>query len=160
MSRHATPFEELLRLMDRARELLSHSIPSGDRLEIAKVAFHVLIAHLEKTKRAKTDTPRPAPSEPTQGISRHATRETFERDGDQCSYVDPRTGARCPSRAFIQRNHVVMRVHGGTDEATNLEPTCGPHNRLLAKLALGRAHVEERIHCRQRQQKKRNEPGD
>lgn len=50
------PYDEgLLRLMDRARELLSHSIPSGDRLEIAKVAYTVLIAHLEKKTRAKTD---------------------------------------------------------------------------------------------------------
>ena len=152
--------EELLRMMDRARALLSHTIPSGDRLEISKVAFTVLIAHLEKTRRAKADNPRPAPTEPTKDISRHATREMYERDGDQCSYVDERTGARCPSRAFIQRNHVIMRVHGGTDESTNLEPMCGPHNRLLAKLALGRDYVEERIRCREEQQKTENEPDE
>lgn len=76
--------EELLRLMDRARELLSHVIPNGDRLEIAKAAYTVLIAHLEKKTRAKTNDPRPAPTEPTKSISRHATREMFERDGDQC----------------------------------------------------------------------------
>src|SRR6185369_8900110 len=36
--------EELLQLLERARELLSHSIPSGDALEITKAAYHVLIA--------------------------------------------------------------------------------------------------------------------
>jgi hypothetical protein len=140
--------EELLRLMDRARELLSHVITNGDRLEIAKAAYTVLIAHLEKTTRAKSDRPRPAPIEPTKGISRHATREMFERDGDQCTYVDERTGARCPSRAFIQRDHVRMVVHDGGNQSKNIRSMCGPHNLLLAELALGREYVQRRISSR------------
>ena len=156
---HPMPYDaELLRLIERARELLSHDIPSGDRLEIAKVAYTVLIAHLEKKKRAKTDKPRPAPKQPTKSISRHATREMFERDGDQCTYVDERTGARCPSRAFIQREHRHMRAHGGSNDSKNLRSVCGPHNLLLAEQALGREYVQRRIRCRQRKQKKTKDP--
>ena len=149
---------ELLRLVERAQELLSHS--TRDRLEITKLAYRLLIAQLERSKRAKAESPRPAPTKPTKGISRHATREMFERHGDQCSYVDERTGARCPSRAYIQRDHIHMRVHGGTHESTNIQPMCGPHNLLRAQLALGRDYVESRIRFRQQKSKSTKQPMD
>ena len=154
--------EELLALQERARELLSHAIPSGDRLEIAKVAYTVLIAHLEKKVRAKTDKPRPpTPTEgATKAIPRHATRTMFEEHGDQCAYVDERTGARCPSRAFIERDHIDMRCHGGTHDPTNLRPFCKAHNLWLAKEKLGRAYVESRIHFRHQKQKRTKEPAE
>jgi hypothetical protein len=149
--RAANPFpydEELLQLARRAQELLSHNIPDGNMLEISKMAYRLLIEELEKKKRGKADNPRPAPAAPTKGISRHATREMFERDGDQCSYVDPRTGARCPSRAFIQRDHRHERARGGSHDAKNLRALCAPHNLWLAEQAYGRAYVERRIHDR------------
>jgi hypothetical protein len=159
--RDASPFPydaELLKMAERAADLLSHSMPERDRLAISKLAYGVLIQYLERAKRAKTDNPRPAPAEPTKSISRHATRAMFEQHGDQCTYVDERTGARCPSRAFIQREHQHMQVHGGTHEAKNIRPMCGPHNLLLAELALGREYVQRRIHCRQQKQKDGKDP--
>ena len=150
--------EQLLALQERARELLSHVIPSGDRLEIAKVAYTVLIASLEKTKRAKTDKPRPPTTKSTKAIPRHVTRMMFERHGEQCSYVDERTGDRCPSRAFIERDHIDMRCHGGTHDPTNLRPFCKAHNLWLAKQKLGRAYVERRIHFRQKKQEDTEDP--
>ena len=152
--------EELLALQERARELLSHVIPSGDRLEIAKVAYTVLIASLEKTKRAKTDKPRPPKAGATKAIPRHATRTMFEQHGEQCCYVDERTGARCPSRAFIEHEHDEMRCRGGTHDPTNLRPFCKAHNLWLAKQKLGRAYVENRIHFRQQKQKDTKDPAE
>jgi len=73
----------------------------------------------------------------------------FAEHGDQCSYADPRTGERCPSRAFIERDHRHMQCHGGTHDETNLRPMCRPHNLWLAKQALGREYVEGCIHFRQ-----------
>jgi hypothetical protein len=72
----------------------------------------------------------------------------FERDGDQCSFVDERTGERCSSRAFIERDHIVMRAHGGSNDAKNLRPRCRAHNNWLAKQVLGRAYVEGRMQGR------------
>jgi hypothetical protein len=142
--------DELLALLARVRELTSHAIPSGDPLLVLKAALSVCIMTLEKTKRAKTDNPRPAPTEPTKEISRHATRTMFEEHGEQCCYVDERTGARCPSRVFIEREHADMRCHGGTHDPSNLRPMCRAHNLWLAKQKLGCTYVEERIHFRQR----------
>lgn len=145
---------ELQDLIDRARELMSHAIPSGDVLELTKRAYRELIATAEKKMRGKAERPRPAPTRKTKGISRHATRAMFERHGEQCCYVDEKTGARCPSRAFLQRDHVVLRAHGGSDDAENLQPMCARHNVFLAKRALGRAYVERRIRGRQKPKQK------
>jgi hypothetical protein len=142
--------DELEALIERARELTSHVHPDGDRLKIAKRAFRVFIAEAEKKVRAKAERPRAAPTQPTKSIPRASTRAMFEQHGEQCCYVDEKTGERCPSRLFIQRDHRFMRARGGTHDPKNLRPMCGPHNRLLARLALGRAYVEGRIHSRQR----------
>ena len=50
----------------------------------------------------------------------------------------------------IQRDHIHMRAHGGSDDAENLRPLCQAHNLWLAELALGRGYVERRIRFRQR----------
>jgi hypothetical protein len=141
--------EELEGLIQRSFELECHAVPDGDRLKLAKRAFRSLIARAEKNKRATAERPRPAPTNPTKTIPRASTRAMFEKHGDQCSFVDPSTGERCGSRIFIQRNHRRMRVHGGTHDADNLDPHCGPHNRFLAALALGRERIQRAIRLRQ-----------
>ena len=151
MSNGPLPYdEELLQMLERARELLSHTLPTGDRLLILKAALRVLITGLEKKTRGKADKPRRAPQKPTKRISRHATRVMFEEHGEQCTFVDERTGARCSSRVFVQRDHRHMQVHGGDHDPKNLRPMCGPHNRWLAEQALGKKTIERRIHFRQR----------
>jgi hypothetical protein len=137
--------DELEALIERARELTSHAIPDGDRLKIAKRAFRVFITEAEKKVRAKAERPRVAPAQTSKSIPRASTRAMFETHGEQCCYVDEKTGERCPSRMFIQRDHRLMRARGGTHDPKNLRPMCGPHNRLLARLALGREYVDGRI---------------
>ena len=150
---------ELLRMVERAAELASHSIPMNDRLGLTKAAYALFIAYLEKTRRAKTDNPRPAPTGPTKSIPRAATRIMFERYGEQCAFVDERTGARCPSRAYLEHDHIHMRIFGATHDPDELRPLCDAHNRWLAKQKLGGEYVERCIHVRQRkQQKKANNP--
>jgi hypothetical protein len=150
--------EELEGLIERARELTSHVIPDGDRLKMAKRAFRLLIADEERRTRARAERPRAAAVVPTKSIPRASTRAMFEKHGEQCCYVDAKTGERCPSRVFLQRNHRRMRCRGGGHGAENLEPLCGAHNRLLAELALGRGYIERRIDFRQ-QKEKENKSG-
>lgn len=144
--------DELDGLIKRAFELECHAVPDGDRQKLAKRAFRALIADAEKRARAKTERPRPAPPRPTKRISRASTRAMFSKHGEQCCYVDPTNGERCQSRVFIQRNHIRMRAHGGGNEAENLNAMCGPHNRYLAALALGRSRIERAIRLRQQRQ--------
>jgi hypothetical protein len=150
--------EELEVLMQRGFELASHAVPDGDRLKLAKRAFRTFIEEEEKKRRAATERPRPGPAKPTKTIPRASTRAMFERHGEQCCYVDATTGERCPSRVYIQRDHRRMRVHGGTHDPENLQPMCGPHNRFLAALALGRTRIERAIRHRQ-QRRETDEDG-
>ncbi len=81
-------------------------------------------------------------------IPREVRRQVFERDGEQCSYVDTE-GNRCPARAFLELDHVHPKGLGGTDDAANLRVRCRAHNQLYAEQVYGRQHVAARIHLRQ-----------
>ena len=76
-------------------------------------------------------------------MSAAVRREVFERDGEQCTFVDA-LGRRCPARAFLELDHRTPRALGGTGDATNLSVTCRRHNSLAAERAFGREHIEKR----------------
>jgi hypothetical protein len=80
----------------------------------------------------------------------------FARDGGQCTFLD-RQGHRCPSRAFLELDHVESRALGGDDDVDNLRVRCRAHNQLHAEEVFGREHVARMIHFRQR---KSDVPGD
>lgn len=156
------PYErELEKMMDRARELFSHAVPDGDPVELAKRAFALLIEHGEKEKRrkaekrGKTETARPSPAKVTpakvtKSVPREAIRAMYARYGEECSYVDEKTGECCRSRAFLEIEHIDPRGRGGTHDIENLRPLCRAHNRLLAELVYGRDYVERRIASQRR----------
>ena len=81
-------------------------------------------------------------------IRRSVRRAVYERDGGQCTYVDA-GGRRCPSRGFLELDHIVSKALGGSDEVENVRLRCRMHDRLHAEQVFGRAHVERQIHLRQ-----------
>ena len=82
------------------------------------------------------------------GVSRAARREVFERDGEQCTFVDEH-GHRCTATGFLEIDHKHARGRGGSDDAKNLRVLCRAHNLWPAKKEYGHEHVEEQIHLRQ-----------
>ncbi len=90
-----------------------------------------------------------APEKRRRHIPREVRRQVFERDGEQCSYVNAE-GNRCPARAFLELDHVHPKALGGTDDAANLRVRCRAHNQHYAEQVFGRQHVAARIHLRQR----------
>ncbi|HVH45156.1 MAG TPA: HNH endonuclease signature motif containing protein [Labilithrix sp.] len=60
-------------------------------------------------------------------LSRHVPRSVrqavFARDGEQCTFTDD-DGRRCPSRAFLELDHVTSRALGGDHEVVNLRVRC------------------------------------
>ena len=145
---------ELQNLIERAQQLFSHADWSRDVLEMTKRAYRLFIAEGEKRLRGKGARPRSGRAKPTRDFSRHATSEIYERHGEQCAFVDERTGLRCNSRAFLQIDHVILRAFGGTSEADNGRPLCARHNAFEAKRVLGRDYVESRIRDRQQQRQR------
>jgi hypothetical protein len=133
--------------LDRARNLLSHANPTGNLENVLERALDALLSELEKKKLAKAKRPRKSRGTKPGHVSREARRETYERDGEQCTWVDEH-GNRCPARAFLEIDHVEPRGRGGSGETTNLRVVCAAHNRLWAEQTYGREQVAKSIHLR------------
>jgi hypothetical protein len=152
-----TASAELRQKLERATALMRHGNPTGDLSVVVERAVGLLLAELEKRRLGKTTRPRTKTSGKSTRrgyVSRTVRREVFERDGEQCTYVDG-AGRRCESRAFLELDHRTPRALGGADDATNLRVRCRAHNALSAEEDFGRQHIEKRIgekkiHPRQR----------
>jgi len=156
-----TATEEYVALLERARDLLSHAVPSRSLEEVHLRAMRCLVAELEKRKYAVTDKPRPsrapaatnieAPAgEPKlrprwQGrfIPAEVRRAIWERDHGQCTYVDER-GVRCRETAFLELHHEEPHALGGPPTAENLCLRCKAHNALAAEEDFGREFIEHK----------------
>ncbi|MEA2749576.1 MAG: hypothetical protein QOI41_3719 [Myxococcales bacterium] len=153
-----TASAELKGKLERARDLMRHRNPSGDLAVVIDAAMDLLLAKLDKERLGKVKAPR-APAKPRAGsgsgshcgsaIPAGVRRAVFERDGEQCTFVDE-AGERCPQRAHLELDHIEARALGGTNAASNLRVRCRAHNRLAAEEVFGKAHVAERIDFRQR----------
>jgi hypothetical protein len=141
---------ELRDKLERARDLMRHRNPNGDLAVVVERALDALLEKLEKERLGKTTQPgRTArPAKPGR-ISRAVRREVFERDGEQCTFVDAHDH-RCPARAFLELDHIKSRALDGKDDAANLRVFCRAHNLLHAEEVFGRTHVARQMHFRQR----------
>ncbi|MFZ5892937.1 MAG: HNH endonuclease [Myxococcota bacterium] len=139
-----TASSELYAKIERARELLSHSIPGGELAAVLERAVDELIQREEK-RRLGAGVPRKR--RPLHEASRHVpvevARAVWQRDGAQCSFVDPK-GRRCSERRFITIEHKVPFARGGAPTVENLCLLCSPHNSYTAELAFGAEHVERK----------------
>jgi hypothetical protein len=174
-ARHRVEFTastELRQKIERAVELMRHRNPRGDLAVVVEQAMDLLIAKLEKDRFGKVARARKSDEaetakkkkekKKTRYIDRDARREVHARDGEQCAYVAA-DGTRCPSRAFLQLDHVEPWGRNGSNQPSNLRHLCFAHNRFHAQRTYGKDYVEQKISMRQRKSKthataKRDEP--
>ena len=126
--------------LQRARDLLRHSIPNGDPAAIVNRALTILVAQLEKTQLAAAARPRARKAEPsrhTRHIPAAITREVWARDHDRCAFVG--TNGRCTETGFLQIHHVAPFAAKGPATIENLELRCRAHNMFEAELFFGRS---------------------
>jgi hypothetical protein len=121
------------------QELLSHQIPSADIAEAIELALHALVSQLEKRKFAATSRPRggssPAPTG-SRHIPSHVMRAVWKRDGGQCTFVGS-NGQRCPSRSFLEFDHIEPFARGGRATVDGIRLRCRTHNQYGAEQAFG-----------------------
>jgi len=110
-------------VVERAKELVSHSIPSGDLTEVLSYCARFTISKKDLSTSIKEVKPRQS-----QGVSRAARRLVFERD-QSCRHLHA-DGSRCESRFQLQIDHIFSRWRGGGHDLENLQVLCGLHNRL------------------------------
>ena len=65
-------------------------------------------------------------------------RDVWQRDGGQCTFVDPLPKRRCMSRYGLQLDHVMPLACGGPSTLENLRLLCASHNRLAAEQVFGK----------------------
>jgi hypothetical protein len=139
-----TAGEELKAKLDLARDLMSHSNPSGDFAPVVERALDLLVAELMKKRFGATKRPKRVRSAKPGRITNAVRREVAERDELRCTYVDGE-GKRCNARAFLQHDHKLPRGLGGDSGADNVRDFCGAHNMLEAERVYGRRHIARAI---------------
>jgi hypothetical protein len=133
---------ELRDKIEKARNLLSHAIPSGDLALLFERALDALL-HVEVKRRLGAGRPRQRRE--ARRSSRHVpldvARRVWERDGFQCTFTDAQ-GRRCSERRFITLEHREPFARGGPASVDNLCLLCSSHNAERAREEFGEAHVE------------------
>ncbi|HKY40894.1 MAG TPA: hypothetical protein VJN18_33395, partial [Polyangiaceae bacterium] len=139
---------ELYEKLEKARQLLSHALPSGDLGELFERALDALIEQ-ETRKRFGAGKPR-QPRQLKPG-SRHVPvairRAVWERDQAQCTFIDGE-GRRCAEQRFLTIEHRTPFALGGPPTLENLCLLCRAHNLENARQVFGEPHIEAMIHAR------------
>jgi HNH endonuclease len=138
--------DETQDLLQRARALMSHQIPTGEIAPVLKRALTLFVTHHEQRKYAATSKPRPQPqgavSNPRH-IPASVKRAVRERDGDRCAFVGE-SGQRCSSRARLEFDHIDPVARGGASTVENLRLLCRAHNQYTAEQEFGAEFMEQK----------------
>jgi hypothetical protein len=132
--------------LQRARDLLRHTVPDGDPAAIFDQALTLLLEKAERTKFAANAKPRePRDGGPvsagndTPTASRHipaeVKREVWKRDEGRCAYMG--TVGRCLETGFLEFHHVIPFAAGGVSDVENLQLRCRSHNAHEARVYFG-----------------------
>jgi len=127
--------------LQRARDLLRHSIPDGDPATIVDRALTLLI---QQAKRNKTGAVvRPGRSRPRHGhtlaenrhVSASVRREVWARDQGRCGFEG--SEGRCAEAGGLEFHHVIPFALGGLTTVENLRLRCRAHNAFEANEVFG-----------------------
>ncbi len=130
--------------LELARDLMSHSSPSGDLTIVLERAVDLLIAELQKKKLGRTDRPQKEAPAKKPHVTRAARRKVVARDGFRCSFVAA-DGRRCDAVAFLEFDHEHPKAFGGGSKPENLRLLCRAHNRWAAEQVYGKTHISRAI---------------
>ena len=118
----------------RARDLMRHSVPSGDLAAILDRALDLLIHDLERQKFATVNHPRleREPKISSRNIPAAVRRRVWRRDDGRCAFVG--AAGRCGETGFLEFHHVRPFAVGGVATSENIELRCRAHNQYEADL--------------------------
>ncbi len=154
---------EVLDKVEKARQLLSHALPSGDLGELFERALDALVEKESRKRFGSGKSRKPRQHQPeehsekqrvecnpqkTGQTSRYVPvdiqRAVWERDGSQCAFVGV-NGHRCNERQFLTIEHRMPFALGGPPKLENLCLLCSAHNLENARRVFGALHVEAKI---------------
>ena len=124
--------EEDLKLIERAKELLSNKVHDGNLHDVVMEMVSLTIKKLEPKKNATPDRTPTMKQREYRSVDMEGA--LYQQANHQCEYRSP-DGHRCDERRDLQVDHIIPIAHGGTDSFNNLRIVCGAHNRYLARKA-------------------------
>jgi hypothetical protein len=130
---------ETLEKLRLAKDMLGHSVPSGDEAIVLDRALDALLAELAKKKFAATSEPGQArPSRPgTRSLPAAVKRAVWVRDLERCAFVG-QGGHRCEERRSLEFHHVDPYALGGEATVDGIQLRCRRHNDYEGRLYFGR----------------------
>jgi 5-methylcytosine-specific restriction endonuclease McrA len=142
------------------RDMMMHRNPSGDLKTVVMSSVRFMRTELERQIHAATERPRRPTKKPalakTGRIPAAVRREVFARDGHQCTYTNGK-GDRCPATKFLELDHIVSPLHGGSNDPSNVRVRCSAHNLWHAENVFGKEYVRKKIHLSQLKSKTRSQ---
>jgi 5-methylcytosine-specific restriction endonuclease McrA len=131
-------------LLQQARALMGHQVPTGEIAPVIKCALQFFVNHLEQRKYAATTRPGHARrTASARHIPAAVKRAVWERDGGRCTFVSE-GGRRCPERTRLEFDHQQPVARGGQATAENLHLVCRVHNQYAAERTFGAAFMERK----------------
>jgi 5-methylcytosine-specific restriction endonuclease McrA len=139
---------ELLRMIERARELLRHKHPEGKLEDVIGEMAELFLERKDPERRARraqeaaerAQAPAPPetsekpekPSTPDRRIPQWVKNEVWLRDEGRCSYIG-QDGQPCRESGGLEFDHVIPWALGGrSDQPANVRLLCRTHNQWTA----------------------------
>jgi hypothetical protein len=145
----------LMRLIERAKQLLRHKYPEGHLEDVLKDVLEVFLDRKDPQRRLALKTPA-MPKEalmvaddkedgrlPTRFLRAYAAGRyipakvksaVWARDQGRCAWRFE-DGTVCGGRDFVEFDHIVPFAKGGRSEYRNIRLLCRAHNQLAAEQA-------------------------
>jgi hypothetical protein len=140
----------VMRLIDRAKQVLRHKYPEGRLEDIMQDALELLLDRKDPQRRLALKRGEIAVSGPAteknleprflrdmragRYISAKMKDVVWERDEGRCAWRFS-DGTRCGSKELLEYDHIRPFAKGGRTEAGNLRLVCRMHNSMAAEAA-------------------------
>ncbi len=138
--------EELVRMLERGKELLRHKHPEGRLEDVIGEMAGVFLEHKDperRLRRAKRVDMRDRGSGAGRRIPVSIKAQVWERDGGRCVFQTPE-GRRCLERGRLEFDHVIPWALGGSNHAGNVRLLCRAHNQLAGREIFGKERMRPR----------------
>jgi hypothetical protein len=135
--------------LEKAEELMRHSVGPGNLVAVIDRALDLLIEEVTKERFGVGRKPRStaAEAEEREVVTRHIPdaikREVYERDGGQCTFVSDE-GRRCEERGGLEFEHPEGFARTGQHSVAGLTLHCRTHNQHSADVLYGRDFMQSR----------------
>lgn len=140
---------EALERLERARDLLAHTLPHATLSDIIKHLTYDFLkrkdplmkqtsaVRIDKQEAKTTVPPQTPPTSPAAkrrvNIPIKIKQEVFQKAVGKCEYKDFVTGKICGSSFQIELDHIYPLALGGDNDRSNFRCLCRKHNQFVAK---------------------------